>query len=398
MLAIGNEVAEGRVDNDNARWFGRQFGRTIAMAVGDDAAEVLPALRFLSRCRVVVVSGGLGPTVDDLTRDFACRWLRCGVQQHRPTLRKFTGKLHRAGIKDITPNNAAQALYPAAAAPLDNPVGGAVGFTVRRAKTRYYFFPGVPKEFRAMVTRHVARGGRRPKRSAARAEYADVYQFTGVPESTLDTILQERLPVHLRTRYGIYPKLRGVDVILRTDQGRDRTEFRKTVRAHLEKFLVVEGDAAPEEKLVRLLRRRRRRLALAESCTAGLLAATITNVPGASRVLIGGVVAYSNALKRKFLGVRPDTLARAGAVSRECAKEMASGALKKLGGDIAVSITGIAGPTRGTRGKPAGTVWFGFAVRGNAVQTERQRFVGDREAVRERSVAYAISRLIRLLA
>lgn len=393
MLAIGNEVAEGRVHNDNARWFAGRGGQTVSLVVGDTVQEVIPALKFLNQCRWVVVCGGLGPTVDDLTRSFVCRWLRCEVKIHAATLRRFIHKMRRVGVRNIPRNNELMAQYPALAKPLPNPTAGAVGFTFKKNGTRYFFLPGVPKEFRAMVERYVL-NARGPSRKFGRDSG---YQFSGVSESALDSELQSILPNALRTRYGIYPKAQGVDIVVRTGRPEERRTFRNLIHSKLKKYLLIEGSRTAEEVLVDLLNHKRLRLAVAESCTAGLLSSIIANVPGASKVLIGGMVAYSNTLKISLLGVRRSTLSRFGAVSPECASEMARGALNKCGADLAVSITGIAGPGGGSIEKPVGGIYFGFAIKNVPVHTERTLFSGDRNTVREKSAYFAIHHLIRTL-
>ncbi|MBI4178389.1 nicotinamide-nucleotide amidohydrolase family protein [bacterium] len=391
MLAIGNEVAEGRVANENGRWLARRLGPALTVTARDDAAEVISALRYLNRCRTVIVSGGLGPTADDLTRDFVCRWIRCGLATHAPTLGKITRKMRRLGRP--TPNNMAQALYPAAARPLANRTGGAVGFRCVRNGTAYYFLPGVPSEFQEMVEAHVRAG----PGNAAR-----IYRFWGIPESTVDSILQNRLPASLKTRYGIYPSVQGVQVILRHPASALRMRFDRVVRAHLGKWLVSESSRTPEKILVDVMSKRRLKLAAAESCSAGMFCATMAGVPGASRVLLGGLCAYDNRIKMSELGVAAKTLIRHGAVSVESAREMASGVLRKFKSDVAVAITGIAGPAGGTPDKPVGTVHFGFAFARRTgvrptLRTEKAFFTGGRQAIREKSVYCAIWKLVNLL-
>ncbi len=390
-MAIGNEIAEGRVANDNARWLARTIGSITAIAVGDVADQVLPALRFLRRHRLVVVSGGLGPTADDLTREFACRWLNCGLTPHQPTLAKVRRIMRRHVGGRMTPNNERQAMYPSHAKPLPNRVGGAVGFTVMRDRTRYFFFPGVPREFQDMVNRYV--------RPAVRSRVipATVFRFSGIAESTLDHRIQKVLPERLRSQYGIYPSVQGISVVVRAARAADRRLFCALVRRHLADVARIDGETSPEAALIDFLRKRKLRLVAAESCTGGLFASTLTQVAGAGDVLIGGVVAYSNDLKTKLLGVPPRTIRRFGAVSPECAARMARGALYIYGGDVGVSITGIAGPGGGTAIKPVGTVHIGIATRGG-ITTRQNFFTGDRNTIRQKCVYAAIFSLLKDMA
>lgn len=392
VLAIGNELAEGRVANDNARWVQNKFGHALALVAGDHEDDVVSALRYLNRCRVVVVTGGIGPTADDMTRSFVCRWLRCGLKVHPPTLAKIRRKMRKLGTGVFPTRNEVQATYPAPATPLPNSIGGAVGFRVRSGGTTYFFLPGVPREFVEMVRRYVApvmaRSGRVPPA---------IFHFWGIAESHLDSILQRELPPPLRDVYGIYPGTRGVQVILRNTRGGAKAQFRRVVGSWLSSNLVFEGNHEAEEELVRRLKQKRLRLSVAESCTAGFLGETVTRVPGSSDVFRGGAIAYSNDLKVSLLNVRRTTLARHGAVSAECAVEMARGALHKYGGEVGVSITGIAGPTGGTETKPVGTVFFGFAFKGSKPLHFHANFSGDRHDIRERAVSFVIHQLIRRL-
>ncbi len=392
VLAIGDELSEGRIPNNNACWVARRYGDTLMLTVGDREPDVLAALKFLNRCAVVIVTGGIGPTVDDLTRNFVCRYLKCGLSVHRPTLEKIRRKMAAFGRAYFSANNEIQASYPAAAHPIENDIGGAVGFRFNRNGTRYFFLPGVPREFEHMVNRHIAPFLRRKDRPAPA-----VFHFSEIFESALDEALQSHLPPKLRRIYGIYPSVRGVEVIARAGTAADLREFQWVVKSTLSERLVYEGADAPEERLIAVLRRRKLNVSAAESCTAGLFMAMLARVPGASAVLAGGCVSYSNDVKVSDLGVRRETLKNHGAVSGECAAEMACGALKRYRSNVAVSITGIAGPDGGTPDKPVGTVYFGFIKKWGRVEIDKRILNGTRNDIREKSVYHVIHRLIRRL-
>lgn len=389
FLAIGNEVAEGRVANNNGQWLARRFGQIRQMVVSDDKRQVIAALEHFKDCRLVVVCGGLGPTVDDMTRAFVCSWLKCGLKTHAPTLARIRKKMKLRGEHLFTPNNIVQAEYPAKARPLYNPPAGAVCFTFNKGVAAYYFLPGVPQEFRDMVVRHVRAPNARPGSAA-------VFHFIGIPESTTDSILQSILPARLKTAYGIYPGPMGVHVVLRASRAA-ATRFSYAVRSsRLAPYLAAEGDFPPEQILVKKLIRKKLTIAAAESCTAGLFTGILANVPGASAILNGGVTAYANRVKIRQLGVPPALIARHGAVSAECAAAMAAGVRKSLGSDIGISITGVAGPSGGTREKPVGTVYFGFAL-GRRLVAEKMVFGGERNHIRAKSAYHAIYRLAQLI-
>jgi nicotinamide-nucleotide amidase len=368
VLSIGTEITRGEITNTNASWLAErltEMGLEVASieAVPDDADAIIAALaRLSSRARVVVSTGGLGPTTDDITSSCVARWL--GVEKVRdPTvIAALEARLARVG-RTLTASNAQQADFPAGARILDNPHGTAPGFSVTKAGSTLFFMPGVPREMRPMFSAHVAPVARALVRGA---EYQVRLRCFGTPES----ILNDKL-AGLEASHGITMGYRAhfpevLVKLLARDASAEAAEARARhaaaeARARLGASVYAEGDEEMPQVASELVRRRHLTLSLAESCTGGLVSSLLTRHP-ASDYLLGGVVSYDNRVKIEQLGVQPATLQAHGAVSPETAREMAEGARARFRSDLALSLTGIAGPTGATDGKPVGLVYYALAT------------------------------------
>ena len=379
LINTGSELMLGRILNTHQQWLCRHLadlGYVVSrqVAVADTGRDIELAVReALSRADLILTTGGLGPTSDDITRDLIAQLLGkklsedASIVQH---IEKFF-----ASRKRVMPaSTRIQAMVPDGATVLANPHGTAPGLAMEvkpnpfRAdgKTSWLIMlPGPPRELRPMFNDSVA--------SLLQRELPLGGQFVcrtlrtiGMGESLVADKIEEpmRRFVERGMDLGYCARVGQVDVrlVARGDHASEMVrEAEGVVREHLSKIIFGADDDELETVIVRLLTERKQTLALAESCTGGGLANRITNVPGASAVLLASLVTYANAAKEKFLGVRPETLAVHGAVSEAVAREMAEGARRATGADYALSITGIAGPGGGSEAKPVGTVFIGFA-------------------------------------
>jgi nicotinamide-nucleotide amidase len=368
VLSIGTELTRGEIDNTNARWMSERLtalGLDVASieTVADDPGAISEALERLSqRASLVVSTGGLGPTTDDITSAQVARWL--GVPQRRDAdvLDALTQRLARAG-RALTASSAQQADFPDGATILENPHGTAPGFSVTRGSCTLFFMPGVPREMRPMFERFAEPAARALVRGG---QHQIRLRCFGVPESMLNDALSG-----IEAQFGVTIGYRAhfPEVIIKLLASADSVAAAETraaaaaaeARLRLAEAVYAEGEADMPVVVGELLRQRHSTLSLAESCTGGLVSSLLTQHP-ASDYLLGGVVSYSNEVKTALLGVDAGLLAAHGAVSQEVARAMAVGARARFGSDLALSLTGIAGPSGATPGKPVGLVWYALAT------------------------------------
>ena len=404
LLTVGSELTSGVTLNTNAAYLARRLAEAglpcaCQVAVPDERGLLVESLRqALGRCELLVVSGGLGPTFDDITMSAIAEAVQrplIYVPAAAAAIRRFYTRHHRrlqrAALR--------QASLPRGAVPLANPLGTAPGMWLPLDGVVLVALPGVPGELRAIVERHVLPRLRRL--SAGRILEGRTLRTVGVVELSIEAVLR-RLRIPPSISVGLYPHLRAVDIRL-TATGRSRVEARRAlagVEASLRRALGATVYGADEETLEgvvgRLFASRRLTLSLAESCTGGLLAARLTDVPGSSRYVLGSVVAYHNDVKRRCLGVPAATLTRHGAVSAQAARRMAEGARRLAGSDVGMAVTGIAGPGGGTPRKPVGLVYLGLAD-GRRTLSRRCQCIGDRAAIRAQAVQLALDWLRRSL-
>jgi nicotinamide-nucleotide amidase len=372
ILTIGDELLRGEIVDTNKSFLSDRLLRfdvetRFHSSVCDDPADMTDAFRrAASRAGVVLVSGGLGPTRDDITLEVLARSFGRGLRRHEPSLAAIRQFFERLG-REMSPSNEKQALMPEGAEVLPNPVGTAPGCMLEVDGTVFFCLPGVPRELARMMDEEVlprlaarlAPAGRGVMRAA-------LLRTFGMGESSLEDELkdlarEDGVSLGFRTAF---PDnyLRPVARAATEAEASARLErLCEAIRTRLGPLIYGRDDETLELALGRLLAERGKTLAVAESCSGGLLAQRISAVPGASRYFRGGVVAYANDAKRDLLGVAEALLAEHGAVSAPVARAMAEGARARLGADLAVSTTGISGPDGGTPEKPVGLVFVGFA-------------------------------------
>ena len=399
LVLVGDELLKGERRDAHVAFLGAsllQLGVRVGGAhfVGDDRAQIARAVGASTKqARVVVVSGGLGPTHDDITREGVADAVKLPLEfdeEQWQVIQDIFAKFGRTADE----SNRQQAYFPKGAEPIANANGTAAGFTVERDGSLVVVLPGPPRELIPMwenvVAKRIDRIFERP------ALYRETFRTTGIGESAMTSHVQPIYDAH-QDVFGIasLPHIGGVDIVITqkpdvTDrelvEQKART-FEKELRDYLGHRLYAKGDASLEEVIGDALVEQGATLAIAESLTGGYLGKRITDVPGSSRYLLADIVAYNNEAKVEFLGVSQKTLDEHGAVSGAVCQEMAHGVRRKTGATYALATTGIAGPTGGSKEKPVGLTYYGLSWDGGQ-EIRHSIFPGDRAAVRER-VNYA---------
>jgi nicotinamide-nucleotide amidase len=413
LLATGDELLTGQVVDTNSPWLMDHLWDLGVMPrrktlVGDDRDDLLLGIRETTgRSDLVVMSGGLGPTEDDLTAEVVASALGVPLVVDEPSLEAIRERFRKLG-REMTPNNAKQARFPRGATVLPNRHGTAPGFSVRIGRGELVALPGVPVEYRGLSEEFVL------PRVAARVGAAPAFRLVklfAVPESHADEAMRPVMddPENRGVRFGyrahwpeIHVKWSTAPASASATNGASGTS--PSAEAHADRILTrvraifgdsifAEGKDELAPLVVAALTRRGERVALAESCTGGLVAEMLTRVPGSSNVFDLGVVAYANAVKEGIVGVPAALLAAHGAVSEPVARALAEGVRRAGKATWGIGITGIAGPGGGTPDKPVGTVWVALAGPGGTEAVHRV-WRGDRERIRK-TAAYEALDLLR---
>jgi nicotinamide-nucleotide amidase len=412
IVVTGTEVLTGRVADRNGPWLADQLlelGVELAHITicGDRAADIEAALRFMANEGVdlVITSGGLGPTADDMTVAIVAQF--CGRELELDAvlenkiaeiLRKLMSRIGTGDFEAVRAANRKQAMVPVGAVVMD-PVGTAPGVVVPGTPT-VVVLPGPPRELQPMWTT-AAQLPAVLDAIAGRTVYRqDTIRMFGLPESGLAETLREaeqQLPDFGALEITTCLRRGELEIVTRYEPAAADTyrQLTELLRDRHGQYVFSEDGSHIDDLVARLLTGRR--IATAESCTGGLLAARLTERPGASAYLAGGLVAYANDAKAEMLGVDPALIEAHGAVSEPVAEAMAAGAMKRFGVDTAVAITGIAGPGGGTDDKPVGTVCFTVALDGDVRSTRTLRLPGNRNDIRERSTTVAMHFLRQML-
>lgn len=402
ILATGTELLSGEIADTNTRQIAELLaahGLAIheSVCVADAEDDIMRSLnRLAGENQVVIITGGLGPTEDDLTARAAAKACGRPLTLNEEALDQIRSRFQQAG-RPMHPGNEKQALLPHKVKVLPNPKGTAPGFRLRLNEADLYFLPGVPSEMKEMLTTSVIREvvEQFPRLYPSRERRLQVFALS---EPRVAELLSEAgLPKAIDIGFGVsYPlvtiKLRATGE--EAEEQLDLAELR--ARQTLGDFIVATHDETFAGNVGRLLGIKEKRLALAESCTGGLLSKLLTDPPGASAYLERTVVSYANSAKHQALGVPLDLIERYGAVSKECAMAMAKGIRTKAETEIGLAITGIAGPDGGTTEKPVGTVFIAMVGPGFE-HARRYHFRGDRERVRTFAAYMALDWLRRYL-
>lgn len=399
LISVGTELLLGNIINTNAAYLAEHcalLGLSCyhQSVVGDNEERLEEELRrALSRSDIVILSGGLGPTKDDLTKEVTARVFGWELKEDAHTRARIQEYFERNRRRKITSNNWKQALVPEGATVVDNHNGTAPGLILEKDGKTAVLLPGPPNELRPMFERDIA-----PYLNKREPEgiYSRMIKICGMGESQVESQITDLMD---RENPTLAPYAKTGEVHLRVtakagDEEQAETLIRPVEEELYQRFgkliYTDQEEVTLEAAVVSLLEERGMMLTTAESCTGGLLAGRIMNVPGASNVYQEGHITYSNEAKEKILGVKHGTLATHGAVSPQTAAEMAAGAAAAAGASAALSVTGIAGPGGGTREKPVGLVYIGCQVDGR-VRVEEYHFTGSREKNREFAVVNALT-------
>jgi nicotinamide-nucleotide amidase len=380
IIAIGSELVSGQSLDTNSQWLSRELAAlgipvVFHTTIGDDLEDHVAALRLAAaRVGLVITTGGLGPTQDDLTRDALARLAGVSLKEDPASLEAVRALFARRN-RPMAERNRVQALFPEGSEPLPNPVGTAPGIWMEHGQALIAALPGIPSEMRVMFPQQVLPRLRRRLGITRVLVHRKINLFgrgeSDIEAEAMDLTARGRVPEVGITAHEATISFRIAGEGATQEQAVQDTEpTAALIRQRFGELVLGEGTTDVPEAVLAELERTGLTLALAESCTGGFMAHLITAVPGVSPYFLGGAVAYSNASKTALLGV-PESLIRAhGAVSPEVAAAMAAGARLCFGADLAVSSTGVAGPTGGSEEKPVGLVYLGLST-ADGVQTRR---------------------------
>ncbi|WP_127583856.1 competence/damage-inducible protein A [Paenibacillus koleovorans] len=405
IIAVGTELLLGQIVNTNAQYIAQGcadmginvFFQTV---VGDNAQRIKDSFDIArQRADLIICTGGLGPTQDDLTKDALADYLGRSLYLHEPSMEKIVKMFESRGI-EMVKSNERQALLLDGSEPLTNDAGLAVGAAITQDGTHYVLLPGPPKEMKPMFDNYV-KAWLRTMMGDVLPLFSKTLKFAGIGESTLEHRLIDLIDAQQDPSIAPYAKEGEVSIRLTTraasaEEGMAKIAgVEQQIRSRVGEYIFAAEDIGLEVALIRLLSERGLTLSAAESCTGGLLSEMLTAVPGSSKAFHGGVVCYSNALKHGLLGIPMELLEGAGApgaISAETAERLAEGARERADADFALAITGVAGPDP-SEGKPVGLVFVGVAERGKAPEVHRLQLSGSREMIRLRAAKAALHRL-----
>ena len=399
LICVGTELLLGNIVNTNAAYLSEKcalLGLSMyhQSVVGDNAERLKESLETaLNRSDVVILSGGLGPTQDDLTKETAAEVMGIPLKEDPHSRERIEEYFKNSQYKVITDNNWKQALVPEGAIVLDNENGTAPGIIMEKNGKSVILLPGPPGELIPMFEGKVYDYLNKLQPEII---YSTMVRICGLGESFVENEIRDLIDNQTNPTIATYAKIGQVDLRV-TAKAASEKEAAKLAKPMLKELLKRFGDhiytmdehKSLEEVIVHFLKERSLTLTTAESCTGGMIAARITDVPGASEVFKQGLVTYSNRAKRKLLDVKRTTLKEYGAVSEKTAKEMAKNGAFITGSDACVSVTGTAGPTGGTEEKPVGLVYIGCCYNNKTVVKEFH-FKGERQKIREQATANAL--------
>lgn len=404
LISVGTEILLGNIVNTNAAYLAEKcallgcslYHQTV---VGDNEERMEAAIRqAVDRSDIVILTGGLGPTKDDLTKEVTAKVFGRALYLDEHSRERIQDFFDKTGRTVITENNWKQAMVPEGAIVIDNHNGTAPGLIIEdkeRGKAAI-LIPGPPNEMKPMFERDIA-----PYLNAKQPEgiYSHMVKVCGIGESRAETMVSDLMDAQTNPTLAPYAKTGEVHFRV-TAKARTEEEADALMKPMIDEMYRRFGDAiytteeavTLEDAIVALLKEQQLTVTTAESCTGGKLAGRLINVSGASDVFNEGYITYANAAKEKLLGVKHETLEQFGAVSEQTAREMAVGACRAAGSDAALAVTGIAGPGGGSPEKPVGLVYIGCAVKGQ-VTVKEYHFTGNREKNRD----YAVVRALTLL-
>ena len=386
LLLTGNEIMSGDTVDSNSAMIAQRLAQLSMsvyrkVTVGDDPALLAKEMaEMAANADILIINGGLGPTIDDLTAEILAEVAGVGLAEHADAIKHLEAWCGARNL-ELNAANRKQAMLPAGCALIDNPIGSAVGFELEIGACRVLCTPGVPGELSAMLDIIVADLADRLQRPAQRNILR--LQTFGLGESSAQQIISDQVPdwpasVELGFRAGA-PQMEIKLTIDSDDALADQQRCREQLQSLFGDHIIGEGDTLLAERVLELLRAQGKTLTTAESCTGGLIASMLTRIPGSSDGFHAGFVTYANPIKHAILGVPEALLEQHGAVSEEVVRAMAQGAMESADADLAIAVSGIAGPDGGTPDKPVGTVWLAW---------------GDREQIRTTCLCWPVERTL----
>lgn len=392
IITVGTEILLGDILNTNCRYLSRELADMgiemyYQITVGDNEERLLKTLEeSLNRSDIVICTGGLGPTEDDITKEVCAKYFGYELELHKPSLDAMIERFKHMN-RVPTKNNEKQAYFPKEAYILKNDNGTAPGCIMEKEGKMIVVLPGPPKEMESMFENYV-----KPYLSKLTDDVieSEVLRIIGVGESKVENDILDIIDSQTNPTIATYAK--GYECTLRiTAKAKSVEEAKELIKPMSDEMkrrfgqsLYATGETSIEEVVAKMLVENNLKIAVAESCTGGMVSASLINYPGISSVFMEGCVTYSNEAKMKSLGVKKETLDIYGAVSDKCAKEMASGVAARYNTNVGIATTGIAGPGGGTDEKPVGLVYFGIYINGKVI-SKKYVFNGDRQGVRERA-------------
>ena len=406
LISVGTELLLGNIVNTNAAYLSEQcalLGLSMyhQSVVGDNEERLAETMRTaLERSDVVILSGGLGPTKDDLTKEVAAQVMEMPLKEDEHSRKRIEEYFKNSQTRVITDNNWKQAQAPEGSIVVDNDNGTAPGLILEKDGKAMILLPGPPNEMRPMFEKSIF-----PYLNKLQPELirSCMVKICGLGESYVETQIADMIEAQTNPTIAPYAKIGEVHLRI-TAKASSEKEARKLMKPVVKELRNRFGDniytldekETLAENVLKLLKEKELTLTTAESCTGGMLAARLTDIPGASEVFKQGLVTYSNKAKRKLLEVKKTTLKDFGAVSEKTAKEMAKNGAFMTGADACVAITGIAGPDGGSDEKPVGLVYIGCSLK-NKITVKEFHFQGNREKVREYAVVRALTLLLSLI-
>ncbi|MEK6657035.1 MAG: competence/damage-inducible protein A [Nitrospirota bacterium] len=407
LIAVGSELLSWDKAETNSLYISKQLNLLginvrFKSIVGDAESDIEAVLKAaVSRSQVVIITGGLGPTEDDLTRKAVAKALKRGLVLKEELIEKIKKRFESMG-KAMPKNNERQALMPNKAVVIDNPIGTAPGFAIEHDKVIIICLPGVPAEMQRMFE-----DGAVPlikKRiNASEAVKLRIIRTCGIAEAKVDELIGDLYTADKNIRIGLAAGEKGVDVRITSSKASEIetsrlfAELEEKITARLKDYIYGFDNEEMEEIVVRLLMEKGAKLAVAESCTGGLISKRFTDISGSSACFDRGIVSYSNEAKVQMLKVSSKLIEEYGAVSSQVAMAMAEAARKISNTELGIGVTGIAGPTGGTPEKPVGLVYIAISEKGKETRCKGYNFAGNRGMIRMKASQFALNIIRRAL-
>lgn len=402
IISIGNEILGGNIVDTNANYIikklkGINLNVQHVSAVADEESEIVAQLKeACQRSQIIITTGGLGPTEDDITFQSVAKTFQLNLVKYPEAERHMIERISKIGVS-VSPSNLKQSFLPEGSICIINPYGTAPAMILEKEGKVIVSLPGVPLEMKNLLSEQII-----PflEKNFPNLEHIQsrIIRTSGLGESNLNDMIKDFIISNRKLNIGIYASPEDIKIQLnalaKTAEGTKNIldEATRQLKVILGDYIFGYDNESLEEVTGNLLRRKKLSLAVAESCTGGMLGETLTTIPGSSDYFKGGIISYDGEIKEKLLGVPHTLLTRFGEVSEPVAKAMAEGVRKKCNSDIGLSITGIAGPTGGSQEKPVGLVYIGLADAGQTL-VQKHYFHNGRQAIRLRSVRRALNML-----